>query len=191
VATLAVEIAGRLVGEQDQRVGDDGAGDGDALLLAAGKLGRGMRFPAVEPDPGQRGARGGMAGGGFLAAIEQRQFDIFLGRGAGQQVETLEDETQTMAAQQRPLVAIELFDMNAAKQVLAGGRRIETAENVHRRRFAGTARPHDGDEFAGGNAQIDAAQRQKGRLPFAVALGNAAQFNERRSTGITHFFASV
>ncbi len=37
---LGVEIAGRLVGEQDQRGVGDGAGDGDALLLAAGQLGR-------------------------------------------------------------------------------------------------------------------------------------------------------
>ena len=32
---LAVEIAGRLVGEQHVGIGDDRAGDGDALLLAA------------------------------------------------------------------------------------------------------------------------------------------------------------
>ena len=32
----AVEVAGGFVGDQDHRVGDDGAGDGDSLLLAAG-----------------------------------------------------------------------------------------------------------------------------------------------------------
>ena len=40
VAGRLVEIAGRLVGDEDRRVGHDGAGDGDALLLAARKLGR-------------------------------------------------------------------------------------------------------------------------------------------------------
>ena len=38
VAGLAVEIAGRLVAEQQRRIGDDGARDADALLFAAGKL---------------------------------------------------------------------------------------------------------------------------------------------------------
>ena len=36
VAGLPVEIPGRLVAEEQCRVGDDGAGDADALLLAAG-----------------------------------------------------------------------------------------------------------------------------------------------------------
>ena len=37
---LAVEVAGRLVADQQRRIGDDRAGDGDALLLAAGQLAR-------------------------------------------------------------------------------------------------------------------------------------------------------
>ena len=35
---VAVERAGRLVEDQDRRPFEDGAGDGDALLLAAGEL---------------------------------------------------------------------------------------------------------------------------------------------------------
>ena len=34
-----IEVAGGLVGDQHFRLGDQGAGDGDALLLAAGELG--------------------------------------------------------------------------------------------------------------------------------------------------------
>ena len=37
---LRVEVAGRLVGEQQRRIGDDGARDRDALLLPAGQLAR-------------------------------------------------------------------------------------------------------------------------------------------------------
>ena len=40
VAGLAIEVAGRLVAEQQRRVGDDGARDADALLLSAGELPR-------------------------------------------------------------------------------------------------------------------------------------------------------
>ena len=35
-----VEIAGGFVGNQDRRIGGDGAGDGNSLLLAAGELAR-------------------------------------------------------------------------------------------------------------------------------------------------------
>ena len=48
-----VEIAGRLVGHQDGRVRHDGAGDRDALLLAAGKLRRIMVQPMRRGRPPQ------------------------------------------------------------------------------------------------------------------------------------------
>ena len=45
VARVRVEIAGRLVRQNDMRIVDQGTGDGHALLLAAGKL----RGPVIEP----------------------------------------------------------------------------------------------------------------------------------------------
>src|SRR5690348_11512168 len=54
LAGRAVEIAGRLIGQQQRRAGDKGAGDRDALLLAAGKLPRIMSEAMPEPDPLQR-----------------------------------------------------------------------------------------------------------------------------------------
>ena len=49
-AGLGVEVAGRLVGEQDARPVDEGAGDGGALHLAAGQLARPVVQPAAEAD---------------------------------------------------------------------------------------------------------------------------------------------
>ena len=70
VAALAVEVAGRLVGEQYQRAGDDGAGDGHALLLAARQLGRRVMFPSGQANHCQGFTRGGVSTPGVLAAIE-------------------------------------------------------------------------------------------------------------------------
>ena len=50
-ALFAVEVAGRLVGDDDLRVGDDGARDRDPLLLTAGEL------PRVVVHPVLRGRR--------------------------------------------------------------------------------------------------------------------------------------
>ena len=47
---LRVEVAGRLVGEDDGRAGDQRPRHGDALLLAAGELGRAVRAAAGEAD---------------------------------------------------------------------------------------------------------------------------------------------
>ena len=49
-AGRGVEVAGRLVGEHDARPRDERPGDGDALLLAAGELGRAVaRGAGVRP----------------------------------------------------------------------------------------------------------------------------------------------
>src|SRR3546814_21121757 len=51
---LAVEVAGRFVGKQDARRAGQCAGNGDALLLAAGEFGWGMALPTGKPDLSQR-----------------------------------------------------------------------------------------------------------------------------------------
>ena len=49
-AGLGVEVAGRLVGEQDARPVDQGPGDGGPLHLAAGQLARPVLEPMAEAD---------------------------------------------------------------------------------------------------------------------------------------------
>ena len=49
-----IQIAGRLVRQQQRRTGDDRAGDGDALLLAAGQRGRLRVDMAGQSDPAQQ-----------------------------------------------------------------------------------------------------------------------------------------
>ena len=68
-----VEIAGRLVGEQDARRVGDRARDRDALLLAAGQLRRPMRQALLQTEIAQQfGARAraprGATGRGSSAA---------------------------------------------------------------------------------------------------------------------------
>ena len=50
-AGARVEVAGRLVGEQHRRPGDQRTRDRDALLLAAGQLGRLVAAPVGQADP--------------------------------------------------------------------------------------------------------------------------------------------
>ena len=45
LAGARIEVSGRFIGEQQWRMIHEGAGDGDALLLAAGKL----RWLVVDP----------------------------------------------------------------------------------------------------------------------------------------------
>ena len=94
LAGRAIEIAGRLVGQQQRRPGDKGAGDRDALLLAAGKLPRIMPQAMPEPDPPQRrlGHRERIA----LSGQFERDRDILARRHRRQQVKALEHDPDMM-----------------------------------------------------------------------------------------------
>ena len=56
-AVGGVEVAGGLVGHDDGRLDDEGAGDGDALLLAAGELDGVVVHALGEADGGEELAR--------------------------------------------------------------------------------------------------------------------------------------
>jgi hypothetical protein len=57
-AAVGVEVAGRLVGQDDLRLVDQGPGDGDALLLAARELGRLVVGSIGQADEAERLERG-------------------------------------------------------------------------------------------------------------------------------------
>ena len=88
-----------------------GAGNGDSLLLSAGKLRRLMVEPVAEAD--QCGASRSPAGGDppreFLG-VKQGQLDVFEGRRPSQEVEILKHEADALvrmtARSSRDIVAI-------------------------------------------------------------------------------------
>ena len=120
-AGLAVEVAGRLVGEQQRRLVHQRAGDGDALLLAAGKLVGMMVGALAEADQFERvhGAFVLLVRLDAVAVVKHRHFDIFQRRGARQQVETLENKADFFVADIRQRVAVERGNVNAIQQIMA------------------------------------------------------------------------
>ncbi len=84
-----------------------------------------------------------------------------------------------MAPKQRELVACQHADIHAAKKILAVGRRIETAENIHAGGFARAGWAHHGDELAIADGEIDAAQGRHRRIAHAVDLADIAKGDER------------
>ena len=88
-----VEVAGRLVGQDQLGTRHHGAGDGDALLLAAGQLLRHVPGAMGDLDPLQclAGALLAFARRNILV-VEQRQLDIFGDIQFVDQVEALEHE---------------------------------------------------------------------------------------------------
>ena len=177
--SFRIEIAGRFVGQQHVRAGDDGAGDGDALLLAARQFGGGMIPPLFEAHLVERGHAEIIARLLVLAAIDERQFDIFERGGPREKVEALEHEAKIAAAQQGALIAVKRFHMMALEQEGPRRRHVEAAEDVHRCRFAGAGWSHHRDEIALLDVEVDAFQGLKGGRAFAIDFGDPAQGDDR------------
>src|SRR5438094_6990969 len=79
-AGARVEVAGRLVGEQQRRVVHQRAGDGDALLLPTRELIR-MVIDAIAEADGLERLRRALPplGRGRLGAVKERQLDVLEG----------------------------------------------------------------------------------------------------------------
>ena len=71
-------------------------------------------------------------------------------------------------------------DIDALEEVMAAGRLVEAAENVHQRRFARARRAHDGDELAGLDGEADAAQRFDLDIADDERAGDILDLDDRR-----------
>ena len=79
-----------------------------------------------------------MAGLFIQPGIHGRDLDIADGIQMRQQMIALEDETEMVSAQGRQLIGGQLPGRAPLDRVITARRSIQTAENVHQRRFAGS-----------------------------------------------------
>jgi len=99
-----VEIAGRFVGNDDGRIGRQGAGKCDPLLFAAGKLGRIMGGALRQSDGGEL-ALGDRLWVGDAGEFE-RHGDILKRRHGRDQMERLKHDADITAAKARQPVLV-------------------------------------------------------------------------------------
>src|SRR5688500_2453657 len=162
-----VEIAGGFVGDQNRRIGNDGARDRDPLFLPAGKLAWIMVHSLRQTDHAQR--RFGMSPTLFLRQRRQdeRQFDVLQGRKHGNEIVKLKDKTHVARAPYRQLGLVQFGDIGAGDEDSSRGGLIYPRYKIEKRSLAGAGRAHERDEFALLDIQINIAQ--DGNLE-AVAL---------------------
>jgi hypothetical protein len=100
VATgILIESRGRFIADQERRLVDECAGDGDALLLAAGKCVGAAFLAALETDFVDNRERASV---GFVVRAtlnEQRHHHVLHHGERGDEVERLEDEAEVLAAE--------------------------------------------------------------------------------------------
>jgi hypothetical protein len=165
-----VEIPRGFVGEKDRGPVHQRARNRHALLLAAGKLGREVLDAVSEADQVQGFPRPLFS---FLFAdlgIERGEFDILQRRRACQQVETLKYKADFLVADCSQLLLTQARNLDAAEQVTPCAGLVETAQNIHERRFSTAARAHDGDKLPARDGSTHAPQSMDSRLPQIVVL---------------------
>ncbi len=185
-----VEVAGRLVGEQQRRVAGHRAGDGDPLAFAAGELVRAVREPVAEADPDQ-----GRLGAPLPLLLRQRR------RRAGRRrrwPRASRPGARWNCWNTKPIRRARSADSCRSDSVatswpsirtVPAGRPVERADQVQHRGLAGAGRADDRHQFAVLDGQVD---RAYGGDPAGIALGDAGQLDHLVAhTGIPTFMPAA
>ena len=159
-AQLGVEIGQRFVQQQALRLDDQGAGQRDALLLAAGQLvGLGVRAVG-QLDEFQRaqGARADL--GPLQAAHFEAEGDVFAQGQVRPEGIALEDHAHVAPVRRQ------MRHVAVAGQDAAFLRLVEARHGAQERRLAAARRSEQEKQLAGFDAQIDAGQHRLGSEPL-------------------------
>ena len=153
-----VEVAGRLVGQQQARAVGQGAGNGDALLLPARQLGRLMGQAFAQTERCQHLARA-LAGLGLSDPGDaQRQGHVVARVELGQQVVELIDEADPGQTNMGPRPLVEAADVLAVDTDLARGGTLQQTGGVQQAGLARARRPDQAHDLARHDVQIDTLQ---------------------------------
>ena len=129
LSVFRIEVSGRLVGQYELRVGDDGACDGYALLLTAGELLREVFGAVRDVHAVQNFGHAASALRSLHAQIDERQLDILEDVKFVDEVERLEYEADIALAEQRAILFTESGDLLPEQGVAAGCGIVEQAED--------------------------------------------------------------
>jgi hypothetical protein len=158
----SVQLRHRFVGQDELGLLDQGAGEGDPLLLAA-------REPADEPMPIRakpEGIKATLGQGSFVGgkanerappgmAGERATENVLERSGVAGEVQLLEDQANTpakIAGGMETAMLAAVGDRTGAVRVYAG-------EGLEQRRFAGAGRAHHRDKLAARNRDVEVADQ--------------------------------
>ena len=175
-----VELARRLVGDEQHRIVRQRPRDGDALHLAARELRRQMiraidQLHVLEQRARPRAARRrGDAGFGL------RQLDILRCRQHRQQEESLKDEADARQPDAAARRLRQRRDIAVLEEDRSRRGRVDAADQVQQRRLAAARRSGDGDVLAGGDVKRHVAQRCHWTGRHREHTAHAARLDDQR-----------
>ena len=170
LAALAIEVPGRLVGEEKRGATGEGARDRDALLLTPGELVGELLRDVGEADLGEGVERASPARGGIEAEELQRRLDV-LDRGERpEEIVRLEDEAHRLAPIGGERSVTGRHEIHVADHDRTRIRAVEGAEQREERALPAAGRTDDGSEGAALEARIEIVQDGRGGPGAAKGL---------------------
>ena len=154
-----VERPGRLVGEDHERVGHDGACQGDTLLLPAGHLDRSMVGPLGQTQAVQRGQGALVAFIGPEIAVEKGRLHVSERGQMRDEVELLEHESDRVPTEPGAGRIVEGAHVLPGDTDDPRGGQVEHAEQAQHGGLPGPRGPDDGHEVARKHPEGHVAQR--------------------------------
>jgi len=148
-----VEVAGRLVREEESSARDETPRDRGPLHLAARELPR-IRVASgrkVHPVEQLGRARRGVA----LSIQEPRQLHVLPDGQVRKEVEKLEHDTDFAPPVERQLPLGERREVASADPDRSRGRPVDSGDEVEERRLAAAGGAHDRQELAAGDREVD------------------------------------
>ena len=156
-ARLGVQVAGRLVREDDHRALRDRSRDRHSLPLAARELRRAVRQPLPEPHPLERGPGGVATLVRGRARVQHPVGDVVERGHRILEMEALEHEPDLMRAEAREL-QVRGTDHVAAGDLDGAARgTLERAQHREHGRLSRARRADHGHLVAGGDVDADGA----------------------------------
>ncbi len=176
VGALAVEVAGRLVGDDQVGVGHDRPGDRDALLLAAGELPGVVVLPPFEADDPQ---------GRHRAAASAASCERWVSRSGSSTFSNavmtgirlyIWKTKPTLSARQRVELGLgHLGQLVVVDHDRARGGPVEAGDQVQQGRLARARGAHQGEELPLLDGQVEVFEHRNPELVAAVFLADASQ----------------
>ena len=184
LAGLVVQRAGRFVAQQNFGVFGQRPRNGNALLLAARKLGREIVLALAQADLVQHGV-----GVQRVAADFRCQLHVFARGQVLHQVIKLEHKADVVPAVGRQPFLVKAADALAVQQNGAGVAGIHAAQHVEHRRLAGARRAEDDAELAFFDGEADMVRRGDARIAHLVIFANVVKHDKGLAPGglLRHF----
>ena len=171
----------RFVQQQQARRSRQRAGEGDALLLAAGQLRRVFAFLPGQVDQRQQLGHAALDVGAFEFLVLQTERDVARHGQVGEQRVRLKHDAEVALGRRQ------LGDVAPGLPHPPGGLDVEAGDGAQQRGFAAAGRPEEADELALVDGQRHFVQRREIAEDFAQAVD--AQERRARRGGVHGEFA--